>query len=109
MLNLTLSTDAGAGQKGLKLLGLLYTNPAFIAEFYSQRVNGAYRAVTAEGETVAYLNDSYLCLDCEWVGENDKHCEKCGSVGIYPIIQWFSRVPDRLAMMALERERRAGS
>jgi hypothetical protein len=58
---------------------------------------------------VAYLNNAHLCLDCEWVGENDKHCEKCGSLGIYPITRWLSRVPDRLAMMAFERKRGAGS
>jgi hypothetical protein len=68
------------------------------------RVNGAYRAVTVEGETVPYLNNSYFCLDCEWIGENDKHCEKCGSFSTHPVVLWLSRNLDRLAMMTLERD-----
>lgn len=42
---------------------------------------------------MAFLKDSYICMDCEWIGENSEHCEKCASAALSLLSVWIESLP----------------
>lgn len=36
-----------------------------------------------------FLTKAYICINCEWLGEDCMGCEKCGSREVMPLTQWF--------------------
>lgn len=43
-----------------------------------------------------FLKDSYFCLDCEWIGENSEHCEKCNSAALSLLPVWIESIPSTI-------------
>ena len=37
-----------------------------------------------------FLENSFHCLDCDWVGERRENCEKCGSLTVHPLSSWLN-------------------
>jgi hypothetical protein len=37
-----------------------------------------------------FLENSFHCLDCDWVGERRESCEKCGSLTVHPVSSWLN-------------------
>lgn len=40
-----------------------------------------------------HLSESYCCLDCGWIGEDSRNCEKCLSGTIWCLPSWINRKP----------------
>ncbi len=48
-----------------------------------------------------FLNNSFHCLDCDWIGENSRNCEKCLSLTVHPVSSWLAEQPSVPSEQAL--------
>lgn len=38
-----------------------------------------------------FLKNSFICQDCEWIGEQGASCEKCASEVVHLLSTWLNR------------------
>ncbi len=39
-----------------------------------------------------FVNQAYLCANCDWIGEDSMRCAKCGSIHIFPLCIWIKPI-----------------
>lgn len=51
-----------------------------------------------------FLKQASICINCEWIGENLTHCEKCGSTDLMSLGRWFVSINQPYRFIGIDKD-----